>query len=174
MEEINEPILEHYETLETSEFVPVNPKIKINCIEFEGIKRTDKQFLMNTLGSCGMEGSSNLKELSDSLGKAFNKLERLNIFKDVSVTIDQDDTTATTTEKDDSKPITAEVVHKVKVIFNCKEKRLNIKTGTELQRKDIAWVKHILTNDKAILNILFAFCRISVVNFLIFLEGLKV
>ncbi len=134
--EFNEPILEHYENLDISEFAAVNPKIKINCIEFEGLKRTDKQFLMGTLGSCGMEESHNLEELSNSLSKAFSILERLNIFKDVSVKIDQADAS----DKEETTAVDSEVVHMVKVIFKCKEKGFNIRTGTELQRKDIAWV----------------------------------
>ena len=132
--EFNEPIPDHYEKIEPSEFVAagINPKIQIKSIEFEGLKRTDKEFLNKTLESCGMERSGNLLELSDGLGRAFDRFERLNIFKDVSVTIDQAD--------DGDEGDFDEIVHNVKVIFKCKEKRFNIRTGTELQRKDIACV----------------------------------
>lgn len=138
MEEFNEPILEHYENFDMTDFVTSNPKIKINCIKFEGLKRTDEKFLLSALERCGIEGCCNLMELSESLNLAFNKLERLNIFKDISVAIDQADTL----EKD-LNVFDTELIHKVKIIFKCKEKRLNIRTGTELQRKDIAWVKII-------------------------------
>lgn len=134
MDEFNEPIPEHYEKLDTSEFIAANPRIKVKSIEFEGLKRTQKEFLMKTLGYCGMEESGSLLELSGALSGAFNRLERLNIFKNVSVTIDQADK-----QEDDNED--AEDVHKVKIIFKCKEKRFNVRTGTELQRKDIAWVK---------------------------------
>lgn len=142
MEEVNEPIGDHYEKLETSEFIAsVNPRIEIKSIEFEGLKRTDKDLLMRTLGLCGMEDSKSLLELSNSLSKAFDRLERLNVFKDVSVVIDQADTNDSIPNmfQSDSEPI-----QDVKVVFKCKEKRFNIRTGTELQRKDIAWV-NILT-----------------------------
>ena len=130
MDDSNEPILEHYENLNTSEFSAVNPKIKVKSIEFTGIKRTENDFLLKTLSGTKLENSEDLFQLSANLSDAFGKLERLNVFKNVSVTIDEAAT------KDAS-----EDVQNVKIIFKCKEKRFNIRTGTELQRKDIAWVK---------------------------------
>lgn len=130
MDDFNEPILEHYENLNTSEFSAVNPKIEVKSIEFSGLNRTDKNFLLKTLSGAKVEQSKDLFELSANLTDAFGRLERLNIFKNVSVTIDEAKTK--TDEEGD--------VHNVKITFNCKEKRFNIRTGTELQRKDIAWV----------------------------------
>jgi hypothetical protein len=132
MDDSNEPILEHYEKLNTSEFSAVNPKIQIKSIEFFGLKRTYQEFLLNTLKGAKLDESQDLFELSLNLTDAFGRLERLNIFKNVSVTIDE----AEQENKQESSD-----VHNVKIIFNCKEKRFNIRTGTELQRKDIAWVK---------------------------------
>ena len=87
-----------------------------------------------------MDKAENLLELSDTLNLAFNHLERLNIFKDVSVVIDQ----ATIVDDGERELLdTNNAIHDVKVIFKCKEKRFNIRTGTELQRKDIAWVRKI-------------------------------
>lgn len=126
-----------YETLNSSEFsstaASVNPQLKIESIQFTGIKRTDPEFLMKTIALTGVEGSADLMELSKALNKAFERLERLNIFKDVSVTIDQ---ASDEPPGNDENP-----VHAVKIVFKCKEKKFNIRTGTELQRKDIAWVK---------------------------------
>lgn len=131
----DEPVLEHYEKLNSSDFsstaASVNPQIKIQSIQFTGIKRTDPEFLMKAIALTGVEGSADLMELSKALNKAFERLERLNVFKDVSVTIDQ----ASNESVDEENP-----VHSVKIVFQCKEKRFNIRTGTELQRKDIAWV----------------------------------
>lgn len=128
----NEPILEHYENLNTSEFSVVNPKIKIKNIEFSGLKRTSISFLLKTLSEAKIEKSQDLFELSANLTDAFGRLERLNIFKNVSVTIDEAEI-----DKD-----TLENFHNVKVVFHCKEKKFNIRTGTEIQRKDIAWVNY--------------------------------
>lgn len=131
METSNEPIPENYEDLNASDFAAINPKIKVDQIEFEGLKRTDRKFLTETVQSTLMKKSSDLTELSAALGESFSKLERLNIFKNVSVTIDP--------SEGENGGSDAEV-HRVKVVFNCKEKRFNIKTGTEFQRKDIVWV----------------------------------
>ena len=130
MDDSNEPILEHYENLNTSEFSAVNPKIKIKSIEFSGLKSTQKGFLIKTLNGAKLDKSQDLFELSSNLTDAFGRLERLNIFKNVSVTIDEAEQEKESTH-----------FHNVKIVFNCKEKRFNIRTGTELQRKDIAWVK---------------------------------
>lgn len=135
------PTMEHYENLNSSDFsataASVNPLIKIESIKFMGINRTDPQFLMKTIALTGVEGSADLMELSKALNKTFERLERLNIFKDVSVTIDQ--------VNDTQNPI--DEVHSVKIVFKCKEKRFNIRTGTELQRKDITWVKRASLSD---------------------------
>ena len=90
---------------------------------------------MKSIAFTGVEESADLMELSKALGKAFERLERLNIFKDVSVTIDE-----ANDQLIDNNFINEAPVHSVKIIFKCKEKRFNIRTGTELQRKDIAWV----------------------------------
>ena len=135
----DEAALEHYENLNSLDFsataASANPQIKIESIEFTGIKRTDPVFLMKTISLAGVEGSFDLVELSRALGKAFERLERLNIFKDVSVTIDQANEFENENFTEDNP------VHSVKIVFKCKEKRFNIRTGTELQRKDIAWVQ---------------------------------
>lgn len=134
----DEPVLEQYTNVNSSDFsatvASINAQIKIKSIQFVGIKRTDLNFLMNSIASTGVEESTNLMELSTALNKSFEKLERLNIFKDVSVTID---------EAEETEPIDLidNPVHSVKIVFKCKEKRFNVRTGTELQRKDIAWVK---------------------------------
>lgn len=132
MDDSNEPILEHYENLNTSEFSSINPKIKIKSIKFSGLKRTQTDFLLKTLKGSKLADSQDLFELSTNLSDAFNRLDRLNVFKNVSVTIDED-------KQDEEDSVD---VHNVKITFDCKEKRFNIRTGTELQRKDIAWVKH--------------------------------
>lgn len=128
-QKINEPIQEHYENLNSvPEFTALNPKIIVKSIDFAGLSRTDRQFLLKTITDSAVDQSKNLTELSQSLSVAFSRLERLNIFKTVSVTIDQ------------AEELDEEDAHGVKVVFNCKEKKFNIRTGTELQRKDIAWV----------------------------------
>ena len=140
----DEPVLEHYENLNSSELTAtaasINSKIKIESIEFKGLKRTDPEFLIKTIKLTGVEESLNLMELSKGLNEAFERLERLNIFKDVSVTIDETNRDVGSENAnyliDDEYP-----VHPVKIVFKCKEKGFNIRTGTELQRKDIAWVK---------------------------------
>lgn len=161
MDDSNEPILEHYENLNTSEFSAVNPKINIKSIQFSGLKRTQKDFLLKTLSGTKLEDSKDLFELSSNLSDAFSRLERLNIFKNLSVTIDESEQEGGHQDESDN-------VHNVKIIFNCKEKRFNIRTGTELQRKDIALV-NITQFTSA-----FIYFRISVVNFLIYSVKLKV
>lgn len=131
MDDSNEPSLEHYENLNTSEFSAVNPKIKINIIKFSGLKWTQPDFLVKALSGTKLDKSQDLFELSSNLTDAFGRLERLNIFKNVSVTIDE-------AEQEHEHESTD--FHNVKIVFNCKEKKFNIRTGTELQRKDIAWV----------------------------------
>ena len=135
----DEPVLEHYEKLNSSDLsstaASLNPQIKIESIQFTGLKWTDPEFLMKSIAFTGVEESADLMELSKALGKAFERLERLNIFKDVSVTIDE-----ANDQLIDNNFINEAPVHSVKIVFNCKEKRFNIRTGTELQRKDIAWV----------------------------------
>lgn len=143
----DEPILEHYEKMNSTDLsataASINPQIKIKSIEFTGINRTDREFLMKSIALAGIEESADLMELSKSLSKAFERLERLNIFKDVSVTIDQaEDQSTGTDDTSGDNP-----VHPVKIVFKCKEKRFNIRTGTELQRKDIAWVTLIKNKD---------------------------
>ena len=140
MEDFNEPILEHYENLNVIEYSNenANPKIKIESVEFFGIKWTNKEFLKKIIGS--INEAENLVDLSERLSQTFKKLEKLDIFKDVSVTIDQFEDFEKGSEVKESNNHNLDI-HKVKIIFNCKEKRFNIRTGTELQRKDIAWVK---------------------------------
>lgn len=141
MEDFNEIKAEEYENFDISEFTSnkttnQNVQIKIKSIEFEGLKGTNEEFLMNTIKGLAVDKAENLLELSDTLNLAFNHLERLNIFKDVSVVIDQ-----ATIIDGERELVDDNAIHNVKVIFKCKEKRFNIRTGTELQRKDIAWVK---------------------------------
>ena len=83
MDNLNEPILEHYENLNTSEYSAFHPKIDVKSIEFSGLKRTDKNFLLITLSGAKVEQSKDLFELSANLTDAFGRLERLNIFKNV-------------------------------------------------------------------------------------------
>ena len=135
MDNSNEPNLEHYENLKTNDFTALNPKINISSISFVGLKRTNENFLKDALEDAIPNNSTDLFELSQNLNKAFQKLERLNIFKDVSVTIDHADT------EEKIVPGSSDTdIPDVKIIFNCKEKRFNIRTGTEFQRKDMAWV----------------------------------
>lgn len=108
-----------------SQTINGNPKIVVKELAFEGLDRTDRAFVEAVLKPCLTVTS--LYELSDSLNAAFQRLERLNVFKDVSVVIDRAE------DSDDD-------LHEIKLLFRCKEKRFNIRTGTELRRRDIVWV----------------------------------
>lgn len=120
-----EPLNEHHKTAE------MNTNISVHQIVFEGLERTDQEFLIGAIEP-EVKKASNLVELSDALNSTFRRLEGLNIFKEVSVLIDKaDDFSASDPDS-----------HPVKLVFQCKEKRFHIRTGTELQRRDIAWVKH--------------------------------
>ena len=163
MDQSNEPILEQYENLDISEYSAVNPKIKVKSILFSGLKRTQKDFLLKTLKDTELSESRDLLELSTNLTAAFGKLERLNVFKDVSVTIDE-------AEKEQDSSSTSSDAHNVKITFNCQEKRFNVRTGTELQRKDIAWVKKCRNSVYFRLFLLRIFAGVS----LIYLVELKV
>lgn len=130
---------EKYENLNATDLSTANPSIEIKEIEFEGLERTNEVFFKKALGS--FDSIRSLNELSAALNKTFSNLERLNMFKDVSVVIDHIDE-VDEVSKDKSADGSTAPDHQVKLIFKCKEKRFNVRTGTELQRKDIAWVHY--------------------------------
>ena len=120
-----------FETFNPHRLSDANPAISIHKVVFEGLERTDRQFLSQAL-TPELKHATNLVELSEALNSTFKRLEGLNIFKEVSVLID----------KADDSSISNPDTNPVKLVFQCKEKRFNIRTGTELQRRDIAWVIH--------------------------------
>ena len=107
----------------------LNPTISVHQVVFEGLEKTDREFISSAV-TPELKHASNLVELSEALNDTFKRLEGLNIFKEVSVLID----------KADDSSISDPESHPVKLVFQCKEKRFHIRTGTELQRRDIAWV----------------------------------
>lgn len=111
----------------------LNPKISVHQVIFEGLERTKPGYLETAL-SGELKKSENLVELSESLNAAFKRLEGLNVFKEVSVLIDKAEDASTSDPES----------HPVKLVLKCKEKRFNIRTGTELQRRDIAWVRQYI------------------------------
>jgi hypothetical protein len=123
-------------TIEEAPFEALNPKsdanpaISIHKVVFEGLERTDREFISQAI-TPELTNAANLVELSEALNAAFKRLEGLNIFKEVSVLID----------KADDSSVSASESNPVKLVFQCKEKRFSIRTGTELQRRDIAWVE---------------------------------
>ncbi len=128
MTDSDAPSFEPFSVHKSSE---VNPSISIHQVVFEGLERTEREFLNNAI-TPELKHASNLIELSEALNSTFKRLEGLNIFKEVSVLIDK---------ADDSR-ISDPESNPVKLVFQCKEKRFNVRTGTELQRRDIAWVIH--------------------------------
>jgi hypothetical protein len=110
-----------------------NPRIYVKTLEFEGLNRTKENFIHFVLADCYY--ARDLQELSHRLNTAFQRLDRLNLFKDVAVVIDKAEG-----GKDDAEPFSLfDRPHEIRLLFKVKEKKWNIRTGTEFRRKDLVW-----------------------------------
>lgn len=109
----------------------------VKSIEFEGLQRTNSKLLHQALTDCYY--ARDLSELSRALTLAFDKFNRLNIFKEVAVVIDQAGEPGAEPNASGSWSPSLDRPQEIKLIFKVKEKRMNIKTGTEFRRRDVAW-----------------------------------
>jgi len=103
--------------------------VSIGVIEIKGLKKTKQSLIQPLIQPCLT--ATTFGSLSACLQDSVERMQRLDIFKGINVTLDR------------LKDVTA-AGHDVMVVIEAEEKKYRVHAGTEMKRNDIAFVCTVL------------------------------